>query len=43
MLYGDRRQGRDGASEYSASWIDIVPALATVQQREINQEGCWTS
>ena len=35
MLYDDRQQGRGSASEYSASRIDIVPALAVVQQREI--------
>jgi hypothetical protein len=26
MLYGDRRQGQDSASEYSASCIDIALA-----------------
>jgi|HubBroStandDraft_6_1064221.scaffolds.fasta_scaffold1195177_1 hypothetical protein len=38
MLYDDRRQGRESAREYSASCIDIVPALTAVQQREIGPE-----
>ena len=39
MLYGDRRQGRESVREYSASCIDIVPALTAVQQREIGPGG----
>jgi len=37
MLSDDRRQVRDSASEYSASCIDIVPALTAVQQSKTCQ------